>query len=65
MTKTIGSIELPLLVVKNFQSVDLPFAFDRDILILPTEYSRYHLRAWISDKSSALSVDPPVKATIQ
>lgn len=62
---TRSSSELLLLVIKDFQSVDLPFAFDRDILIFPTEYSRYHLKAWISDKSSAWSVDLSVKATIQ
>lgn len=56
---------LPLLVVKDFQSVDLPFAFDRDILDFPTEYSRYHLNAWISDRSLIRLIVVPVNATIQ
>lgn len=42
-----------LLVVKNFQGVDLTFSLDSDIFIFSTEYSRYHLRELILDKSFA------------
>ncbi|TGZ40360.1 hypothetical protein DBV15_07523 [Temnothorax longispinosus] len=44
-------------------SVDLPFAFDRDILDFPTEYSRYHLSAWISDGSLIRLNVVPVNAS--
>lgn len=56
---------LPLLVVKDFQSVDLPFAFERDVLDFPTECSRYHLSAWTSDGSLIRLIVVPVNATIQ
>lgn len=54
-----------LLVVKNFQGVDLPFSLNCDILIFATEYSRYHLKGLNLDKTFVLSFDFPVKLTIQ
>lgn len=40
-----GEVTSPLLVVEDFQRVDLSFSLDRGIFIFPTEYSRYHLKA--------------------
>lgn len=65
VTKERLQSKISLLVVKNFQSVDLPFSLDCNILIFATEYSRYHLKGLNLNKTFALSFDLPVKATIQ